>query len=531
MIIRLRSASRWLSKFYQLQFALLLLFSCVLFSACAVPGSLATGQDGVQEGTFAVEITMEGGTGKAHIESPVMVTKDAQGMRACLVWSSENYDYMIVDGVRYENENPGGPSTFTIPVATLDEPLDVVADTVAMSKPHEIAYTIVWKTDADGSADAAAGNKPADAADAADFGVPIPSATACDLSFLGDGEEEITDLKYATQFTVKKHGEYVGINIAGKDYLLVPKGEEVPSGVPDSFTVLQKPLDKTYLVTSSGMDLICKCDALSNIRLSALDEKDWSVQEAADAMHAGKILYAGRYKAPDYELILQEGCNLAIENTMIYHNPEVMEKLQELGIPVIVETSSYEGHPLGRLEWVKLYGALFDKEAEADAWFEAQLKAIGPLMEMPDTGKTVAFFYVTTNGMINVRKSGDYISKMIRLSGGHYILADETGDEEGENHLSAMNMQMEDFYAAAKDADILIYNSTIEGEITSAAELIAKNELFADFKAVKEGQVYCLERDLFQQTGKTADFMQDLQAVLSDSGGELHYLTRLETYE
>ena len=69
-------------------------------------------------------------------------------------------------------------------------------------------------------------------------------------------------------------------------------------------------------------------------------------------MEEGDILYAGKYSAPDYELILDEGCNLAIENTMIYHNPEVKEKLEELGIPVLVERSSYESHPLGRLESV-----------------------------------------------------------------------------------------------------------------------------------------------------------------------------------
>lgn len=495
---------------------LLALFCAFILAACTMREA---GSD-AQTGTFPVAITMEGGTGKAHIESPVMVTKDVQGMRAKLVWSSENYDYMIVEGIRYENENAGGPSTFTIPVASLDKPLPVIADTVAMSKPHEIAYTIYWNAESSDTSE--------DAEDTVNPAL-LDQAGETDLSFLGDGAEETLDLKYATQFTVKKHGDYTGINIAGMDYLLVREGAEVPSNVPDPVTVLQQPLDHTYLVTSSGMDLICKCDALSNIRLCAVKEQDWAVAEAASAMANGDILYAGKYKAPDYELILQEGCDFAVENTMIYHNPEAMEKLQELGIPVLVETSSYEAHPLGRLEWVKLYGALFGKEAQADAWFEQQLAAIEPVMDMEDTGKTVAFFSVTTNGMVNVRKSGDYICEMIDLVGGQYVPADD--GEGAENHVSSMNMQMEDFYAAAKDADLLIYNSTIEGEITSADELVAKNELFADFQAVKEGQVYCLERDLFQQPSKTADFMQDMHAVLLGDDHDLTYLSKLEAYE
>ena len=79
-------------------------------------------------------------------------------------------------------------------------------------------------------------------------------------------------------------------------------------------------------------------------------------------METGDILYAGNYSAPDYEQILAEGCDLAIENTMVYHTPEVKEQLEKFGIPVMVDYSSYETEPLGRTEWVKLYGLLADRE-------------------------------------------------------------------------------------------------------------------------------------------------------------------------
>ena len=70
-------------------------------------------------------------------------------------------------------------------------------------------------------------------------------------------------------------------------------------------------------------------------------------------MEEGKIAYAGKYSAPDYETVLGSGCNLVIENAIIYHAPEVLEKLRSLGLPVLVELSSYESHPLGRMEWVR----------------------------------------------------------------------------------------------------------------------------------------------------------------------------------
>ena len=100
--------------------------------------------EGLADGTYHVEVTLTGGTGRAKIASPVALTvKDGQ-ITATLVWSSANYDYMKVDGVRYDAAIVDGHSVFTVPVASLEEPLPVVADTVAMSTPHEIEYTITF---------------------------------------------------------------------------------------------------------------------------------------------------------------------------------------------------------------------------------------------------------------------------------------------------------------------------------------------------------------------------------------------------
>lgn len=322
------------------------------------------------------------------------------------------------------------------------------------------------------------------------------------------------ELHYATQYSIEEYGPYKMITIVDDDrFLLVPEEKEVPSHLPEDVTVLKQPLDHTYLVSTSVMDLVQTIGALSDIRLSGTKEDGWYVEEAVSAMQAGDMLYAGKYSAPDYELILNEGCNLAIENTMIYHNPEVKEKLEELRVPVFVERSSYEQHPLGRLEWIRLYGVLFGKEAEADAYYEEQLQKIEPIMEKPDCDCTVAFFYVTTNGAVSVRKSNDYVAQMIGLSGGTYLPDQIPG--ENENALSTMNMQMEDFYAATKDADILIYNSTIDGELQSMDDLIEKNALFADFKAVQNGNVYSTSNNFFQKSTGIGEFMEDLNGVFS----------------
>lgn len=357
-------------------------------------------------------------------------------------------------------------------------------------------------------------------------GVQSQSDTTDKIAFDSLEKTGQMTLAYATQYQVEYYGDYSLITI-GEDqrFLLVPEGKDLPKNLPEDVVALQQPLDKTYLVSTSVMDLIRQLDRISYIRLSGSKAKDWYITEAKEAIKAGNMIYAGKYSAPDYECILNEGCNLAIENTMIYHTPEVKEKLEELGIPVLVERSSYETHPLGRLEWIKLYGLLFDALDEANAYFDSQVEQIMPLLDQANTGKTVAFFSVNSSGAINVRKPGDYITQMITMAGGNYALADVVPEEE--NALSTMNMQMEDFYNAAQSADILIYNSAIEGEITSIDELLAKNSLFAQFDAVKKGNVYCTGKNFFQESTGMAEFVEDMHNVLGDADADLTYLKKL----
>ena len=96
------------------------------------------------DGSYTCEVTLEGGSGRATVDSPAALTVADGKMTATIVWSSPNYDYMIVDGEKYLPTNTEGKSTFEIPVAALGTPLSVVADTVAMSTPHEIEYTLTF---------------------------------------------------------------------------------------------------------------------------------------------------------------------------------------------------------------------------------------------------------------------------------------------------------------------------------------------------------------------------------------------------
>ena len=335
-------------------------------------------------------------------------------------------------------------------------------------------------------------------------------------------------LRYAQKFTVEYAGEsYKRITISGdRVYLLVAEGAAVPDGVPDGVTVLQQPLDQIYLVAAAAMDFFDKLNAIDRITLSGKKEADWYITSAKDAMQKGSMLYAGKYSEPDYELILSEGCDIAVENTMIYHSPAVLEQLERLGIPVLVETSSYEPQPLGRMEWIKLYGALLDKEDEAAALFDAKMDSLSGVLEQEPAGKTVAFFYITSNGAVNVRKSTDYVAKSITMAGGEYISFDDSAEDNAQ---STVNIQMESFYHGAVDADVLIYNSIVDGELHTIDELVALDPLLADFKAVKNGNVWCLTKNFYQESLELSDLILDVHGALNDSpDGEFRFLTRLK---
>ena len=340
--------------------------------------------------------------------------------------------------------------------------------------------------------------------------------------------EDSMELLYAEKFSVDYYtGGFALITINSSErYLVVPEGESSPEDLEKDITVLYQPLDRIYLVASAVMDMFISMDSLDVIRFTGTKAEGWYLEEARQAVESGDILYAGNYSAPDYEQILAEGCDLAIENTMIYHTPEVKEQLERFGIPVMVDYSSYETEPLGRTEWVKLYGLLAGREEQAAGAFAGQQEAFASIGNAEDTGKTVAFFYITNSGEVNVRKASDYLPKMIELAGGRYVFSDLGAEDDTAS--STVSLQMEEFYAAAREADYLIYNSTIDGELSSVEELFGKSELLENFKAVGEGNVYCTTRDLYQSSMELGTMIADIHGMLNGEEDSLTYLYRLD---
>lgn len=414
---------------------------------------------------------------------------------------------------------------------------------------------------------------------------PAPAADGSSDSILFTPTSHM-ELSYAENFSVDYYdGGFSMITIANDSFLLVPEGQEIPADI--DIPCLVQPISSLYVASSSAMDLFLHCDAMQEVAMTSTAAADWTIPEIHDAVSDGSITYVGKYHSPDYETVLSKNCGLAIENTMIYHSPETKEMLESLGIPVIVEWSSYEPHPLGRVEWIKLYGLLTGHLDEAEAFFDESLKTLETVLNDEDDSaadtavavadlsaiaqpsvanapsvaidssttsasnvaatsvdnmtsdaglsvnaadqKTVSFFYITSAGYANVRRPGDYISKMIALAGGDYLFPGSISDDESQ--LTAINMDLETFYTTSKDADILIYNSTVEADLTSIDDLIKKSPLLEDFKAVKTGDVWCTNKNMFQQISGTAEMIAEMHSIIHADGDierELIYLHKLK---
>ena len=356
--------------------------------------------------------------------------------------------------------------------------------------------------------------------------VGITKEATSNVDALGEPTDHL-QLAYAKNFSIDYYeGGYKLLTIKdGTQILTVPEGKKAPDNLDESIIVMQQPVNNIYLVSSAVMDMFRELNALDTIGFSAQKAENWYVEGAKAAMENGDILYAGKYSSPDYELLVSKKCSLAIENSMILHSPEVKEMLEDFDIPVIIEYSSYETHPLGRVEWIKFFGALTGMEEEAEKAFEKQTEIAKHVTATKKTDKTVAFFYITSNGLVQVRQSNDYIPKMIELAGGRYIF-ENLGDDSKR---STMNMQVEEFYNKAKDADYLIYNSTIDGGVKSVDELIEKCSVLSDFKAVKSGDVWCTEKDVYQQSMSIGFLIEDIHNMLQGADDkEMNYLYRLD---
>lgn len=347
---------------------------------------------------------------------------------------------------------------------------------------------------------------------------PASSAPAQEATLDAEGKlifDHSLELEYAKNFAVDyyKGGYVLAKDGSGKMFLIVPEGKETPKSLAEGTVVLQAPLTNTCISNTPFASLIDSVGALDRVSLVSTEMDGWYLDNMVQAMKDQKIQFAGAYKSLDYERIAAQKTPLVVLPRTASTMPEVIDPLGELGIPVLYDHSSEEDHPLGRVEWVKLIGAIFGMDEQAAKIFDAQKQKVEAIANA-NTGKTAAIFYTTSKGL-SARNGGDYIAKMYELAGGVYINKDLNPDKTGTT-----SMSYEEFYASAQNADYIIY-VCMGNRPKDIAELISYNELLGDFKAVKNGSVWLSSPNFYQSVGSIGTIIEDMNKIITDTSGSL----------
>lgn len=337
------------------------------------------------------------------------------------------------------------------------------------------------------------------------------------------------ELKYAKFFSVDYYkGGYkiAKVQNTPEDYsvmLIVPENMSIPKDAPKDAIVLQQPVTNILVSSTPVTSLINAIGALDAISLTTYDVDSWYIDEVKAAMNEKKLTYIGDYKTPDYEKITAQGTTFAFFSTML--TDDVKAQLTTLGVDIVLDQSAQEDHPLARVEWAKLYGAIFNKEENAERVFNTQDQYVEELSKIEKTGKTVAMFYITSKGVLYARNADDYMTKMLTIAGGEYALSDV-----GVGKTGTAKMELEAFYDKAKDADYIIYIWSLGGKPETLAAFKERATILPEMKAVKEGNVWCTTPDYFQIQNTIGSMINDIHLMLTaDASTErLTYLFKLK---
>lgn len=354
------------------------------------------------------------------------------------------------------------------------------------------------------------------------------AAVDSETSVSYDGKLEFDhslELQYAKCFSIDYYkGGYKIAKISdGTTMLIVPEGMSVPADAPADAIIMQQPVSNLMVASTPVTSLINAVGALDAISLTTYDADSWYIDEVKNAINNGKLTYVGDYKEPDFEMITASNTTCAFYSTML--TEDVAEKLDQIGVDVILDQSVEEDHPLARVEWIKLYGAIFNCEDKANEVYNTQAAYVDELSKLEDSGKTVAMFYITSKGKLYARNANDYMAKMVDLAGGIYALSDVGIGETG-----TVNMEMEAFYDKAKDADYIIYIWSLGGKPETLADFLSRADILSEMKAVKEGNVWCTTPNYFQISDTIGSMINDIHLMFEADADtdSLTYLKRLK---
>lgn len=337
-------------------------------------------------------------------------------------------------------------------------------------------------------------------------GIELKYAKGFEIENLSDGCKKVTD------------GE-------GRTLLLVPRGQQPPSEYKN-LPVIYTPVKQVVVTSTTQAALLRPINELGSI-IGVTTEKDkWYIDELKERLESGKIQLVGSGMGPlNYDRVVTLKPDIVFIYTGTPGSSETVQKLDELKVPVAVTNSWLEQHPLGRMEWVKFLAAFYEKDQEAQEFFEAAMKKAKKIMEKVEGAKVKpkVLWGNIYQGKVYVPARGSYAAKTIEMAGGDYLFKDLEGT-------GSSTIALEEFYARGKEADVYVSSTTPNYGINSIAKIIEQGKVLADLKPIKEGKVWCFQPWYYQAVDKTDEMIADLAFIFHPDlfpGARLKYYLKL----
>ena len=316
-------------------------------------------------------------------------------------------------------------------------------------------------------------------------------------------------IKHATKFNVEYLDNGVKLVTDGADrkLLLVPKEGKKPEGY-DDIPVIKTPIDNALLCSSIHTSLIRPLDVFDSVGgVTTYDVDKGHIDEINERMKKGSITYVGKNTALDYELIKAKKPEVAfIISTDV---AKLGAKFEELGIPYVVESSSLESHPLGRMEWIKFMSLFYNKEAEADKYLQKAEDTVKRVSEKTKgKDKPVVTAGVIHDGKFSIRLGGSYQSKMYDIAGGDYTFKDFESDKTG-----ASSITFEEFYAKSTNADIYVFEGMGKSRPETIKEFVNQAPIIENMKSIQNGELWSSQPWWSQSVDKLDEIIEDLAAI------------------